>query len=81
MERFEVVIVKRPTEPLSNSWRYVPRNAVPVRTLMTELERWAALALTRAFNEAERRQPYGVWAVPRRMAPRQSAKGAKTATG
>jgi hypothetical protein len=67
MDRYEVVIVRYAAPPRMITWRDVPTQYVEVGEPMRNLALPLASVWVRAFNQAEIRQPYGVWAIVRRQ--------------
>ena len=64
MESYEVVVVRYTAAGLK-SWREVPTRFIEVSRPLNGLSRPLANAWVRAFNMAELRRPYGVWALLR----------------
>jgi len=70
MDRYEVVVLRYWQPPRLKKWRDVPTEYAEAREPMRNLVLPLANAWAKAFNEAELKTPYGVWAIVR---PQQKA--------
>ena len=71
---YDVIVLKRQPGHRLGAEEAMPSNAEEICTIHRGLPSWAAVAFARGFNEAERDEPAGVWAVIRKSRPPQNDK-------